>query len=343
MRTLFRNAAWLVLLVVSFAACGRTQPAQQERKTVAMVNGQPVYEDELMPRMGAELQRLRNQEHQIKQRALQSFVLEKLWRAEAEKRGLTPEKYLEQEVDAKVAEPNDEDVAGQYQLQKDQWGKPLSEVKDQVRSTLKQARIRQARREFFQRLWDEAGVTVLLEPPRVEMAHDPARVRGNPNAPVMIVEFSDFQCPFCRRVQPTLLALLKRYEGKVAVSYRDYPLTEIHPQAQMAAEAARCAGEQGKFWEFHDKVFSQATMERDTLYSYGQSLGLDMQRFHTCVDSGKYRAAVQSDLEAAQQAGVSGTPAFFINGIFLDGAQPQGEFEKIIDAELASVKQKAAR
>ena len=334
MRTNLRRTVLLSLALALFPACGLTQPAQKDRKAVATVNGQPVYEDELMPRMGADLQRLRNEEHQIKQRALQSFVLEKLWRTEAEKRGLAPDKYLEQEVDAKVTDPSDEDVAGQYQLQKDQWNKPLSEVKDQVRDALKQARIRQARREFFQRLWDGAGVAVLLEPPRVEMAHDPGRVRGNPNAPVMIVEFSDFQCPFCRRVQPTLMALLKRYEGKVAISYRDYPLAEIHPQAQMAAEAARCAGEQGKFWEYHDKLFSQAAMERDTLYSYGQSLGLDMQRFHACVDSSKYRSAVQSDFEAAQQAGVAGTPAFFINGIFLDGAQPQGEFEKIIDAEL---------
>lgn len=334
MRTNLKKAVLLPLVLMFFPACGLTQPAQKERTVAAMVNGQPIYEDELMPRMGADLQRLRNQEHEIKQRALQSFILEKLWRADAEKRGLTPEKYLEQEVDAKVADPSDEDVAGQYQLQKEQWGKPLSEVKNQVRDALKQSRIRQARREFFQRLWDGAGVTVLLEPPRVEVAVDPARVRGDAKAPVMIVEFSDFQCPFCRRVQPTLLALLKRYEGKIAISYRDYPLTEIHPQAQMAAEAARCAGEQGKFWEYHDKLFSQSSLERDTLYSYGQSLGLDMQRFHACVDTGKYRSAVESDFEAAQQAGVSGTPAFFINGIFLDGAQPQGEFEKIIDAEL---------
>ena len=338
MRSKLLKTFLLPLVLVLFPACGLTQPAGKDRKPVAMVNGQPVYEDELTPRIGADLQRLRNQEHQLKQRALQSLVLERLWRAEAEKRGMTPEKYMEQEVDGKVPDPSDADVAGQYQLQKDQWGKPLSEVKDQVRNALKQARLREARREFFQRLWDGAWITVLLEPPRVEVARDPARIRGNPNAPVMIVEFSDFQCSFCLRVQPTLLALLKRYEGKVAVSYRDYPLSDIHPQAQMAAEAARCAGEQGKFWEYHDKVFSQAALDRDTLYSYGQSLGLDMQRFHACVDSGKYRKAVESDFEAGQQAGVGGTPAFFINGIFLDGAQPQGEFEKIIDAELAALK-----
>src|SRR3970282_342624 len=115
MYTNIKKPILLPLVLALFPACGLTQPAQKDQKAVATVNGQPVYEDELMPRMGADLQRLRNQEHQLKQRALQSFVLERLWRAEAEKRGMTPDKYLEQEVDAKVAVPSDEDVAGQYQ------------------------------------------------------------------------------------------------------------------------------------------------------------------------------------------------------------------------------------
>jgi protein-disulfide isomerase len=331
----------LSLALLLFPACGRSQSADSARKPVAVVNGQPVYEDELVPRIGADLQRLRNQEFQIKQRALQNYILEKLWRAEAEKRGLTPEKYLEQEVDSKTPEPTEEEIAAQYNLLKDQWKKPLAEVKDQVRQSIQQASLRQARREFFQRLWDTAGITIHLEPPRVAVAHDPARVRGNPNAPVMIVEFSDFQCPFCRRVQPTLMALLKRYEGQVALSYRDYPLSEIHPEAQMAAEAARCAGDQGKFWEYHDVLFTQSAFSRESLNANAQSLGLEMKAFHACLESGKHRAAVLEDFKAAQQAGVSGTPAFFINGVFLDGAQPQGEFEKIIDSELA-LKKKAS-
>jgi predicted DsbA family dithiol-disulfide isomerase len=317
-------------------ACGKSQSADapKNKQPWAVVNGQPVYEDDLLPRLGSDLQRLRNQEYQLKQRALQNFILEKLWDAEAKKRGLTPEEYLEKEIDAKVPEPTDEEIAAQYQLLKDQWKKPLTEVKDQVKDSLKQGRVRQARREFFQRLWEGAGVTVLLEPPRVAVSHDPARVRGDAKAPVVIVEFSDYQCPYCRRVQPTLLALLERYKGKVALAYLDYPLREIHPQAQLAAEAARCAGEQGKFWEYHDLLFTQTSLQRDILNAHAQRLGLEMQRFDACLGAGKYRGGVEADFQAGIRAGVGGTPAFFINGVFLDGAQSQTEFERIIDAEL---------
>jgi predicted DsbA family dithiol-disulfide isomerase len=336
MRSVFRKGLWLALVLSCLPACGKTQSADapKNKQPWAVVNGQPVYEDDLLPRLGSDLQRLRNQEYQLKQRALQNFILEKLWDAEAKKRGLTPEEYLEKEIDAKVPEPTDEEIAAQYQLLKDQWKKPLSEVKDQVKDSLKQGRVRQARREFFQRLWEGAGVTVLLEPPRVAVIHDPARVRGDAKAPVVIVEFSDYQCPYCRRVQPTLLALLERYKGKVALAYLDYPLREIHPQAQLAAEAARCAGEQGKFWEYHDVLFTQAALQRDMLNAQAQRLGLQMQRFDACLTAGKYRDGVEADFQAGIRAGVGGTPAFFINGVFLDGAQSQAEFERIIDAEL---------
>jgi predicted DsbA family dithiol-disulfide isomerase len=335
MPTLYRKTAWLALLLCCLPACGKTQSADtKNRQPWALVNGQPVYEDDLLPRVGADLQRLRNQEYQLKHRALQNFVLEKLWRADAEKLGLTPEQYMEKEIDAKAAPVTDQEIAVQYELQKEQWKKPLADVKEQIRDTLKQARVRAARREYFQRLWESGGVTVLLEPPRVPVAHDPSRVRGDARAPVLIVEFSDFQCPYCRRVQPTLAAVLQRYAGKVALAYLDYPLREIHPQAQMAAEAARCAGEQGKFWEYHDLLFAQAAFPREVLGANAQNLGLEMQRFDACLAGGKFRDAVEADLQAGARAGVGGTPAFFINGVFLDGAQSQAEFERIIEAEL---------
>jgi protein-disulfide isomerase len=169
----------------------------------------------------------------------------------------------------------------------------------------------------------------------VEVSYDRKRLRGNPAAPVVIVEFSDFQCPFCRRVVPTLRGLLDKYKGQVSLAYLDFPLREIHDQAELAAEASRCAGEQGKFWEFHDLLFGQSSsLARDALVADAQSLGLDRERFGTCLESGKYKAAVEEDFQAGQRAGASGTPAFFINGVPLEGARPAADFEKIIDAEL---------
>ena len=164
-------------------------------------------------------------------------------------------------------------------------------------------------------------------------------VRGNPDAPVTIVEFSDYQCPFCQRSQPTIREVLDKYKGKVRHAYRDFPLQQIHPQAESAAEAARCAGEQGKFWEYHTLLFAN----RDKLTGEGlkenaKAAKLDEKNFADCVASGKYKTKIAQDQHEGEEAGVSGTPAFFINGIFLGGAYPVAAFEKIIDAELAAAK-----
>lgn len=336
MRTLLRHPVVFALLTISFAACGATPSGPTRKTPVAVAAGATIYEDELLERVQSDLMKLRNQEHQVKQRALENLILQRLLDGEAKKRGGTVEQLLQQEVEAKVADPTEAELNAYFEAQKGTFGQPSDAVRTETRKALRQSRVRAARQVYFQQLWDAANVSILLPPPRIEVAHDPARVRGNPNAPVMIVEFSDFQCPFCRRVQPTLTALLRRYPDKVALSYRDFPLREIHPQAQGAAEAARCAGDQGKFWEYHDRLFAEGTaFDRPALLGHAQALGLDAKTFEACVDSGRYRAAVEADVEAANRAGVAGTPAFFINGVFLDGAQPITQFEKVVDAELA--------
>src|SRR3989344_1300197 len=165
------------------------------------------------------------------------------------------------------------------------------------------------------------------------------KIEGDPNAPVTIVEFSDFQCPFCGNFYTnTLLQLRTDYidTGKVKLIYRDFPLS-FHPEAQPAAEAAECAAEQGKFQEFHDKIFTnQAIMSSASYKQWAQEFGLNTQQFDDCVSSGKYRAEVQADFSEGQAAGVSGTPTFFINGQKVVGAQPYSVFKQIIDAELAN-------
>ena len=202
-----------------------------------------------MPQLSAQWRQLRNQEYELKSRALESLIKQKLLEAEAKKMGVPAEKLLDQEVDAKISDPSDSEVEAYYLGQKDRLNAPFDQVKAQLRIGLKQAKIQQARQAYLDRLRQQSAVTVLLRPPKVEVAYDPKRVRGKPGAPVMIVEFSDFQCPYCRRVQSNLRELLAKYDGQVSLSYRDFPLREIHAQAQLAAEASRCAEEQGKFWE----------------------------------------------------------------------------------------------
>jgi protein-disulfide isomerase len=208
-------------------------------------------------------------------------------------------------------------------------------VKTQLRDAYKQAKMQQARQDYLKALRADSNVVVLLSAPRVEVAHDPARLRGNSKAPVMIVEFSDYQCPYCHSVEPTVKELLAKYGDKVSLSYRDFPLTAIHSQAMIAAVASRCALEQGKFWEYHDQLFAASKLEKDDLIDYARNLKLDDKQFGSCLTSEKYKADIEKDEQEGRKAGVNGTPGFFINGVFLNGAQPKDAFTRVIDEELA--------
>ena len=175
------------------------------------------------------------------------------------------------------------------------------------------------------------------EPIEVSVDDDP--VKGNPSAQITIVEFSDFECPFCGKFYAeTYDQIITAYvnTGKANLVFRDFPLSSIHPNAQKASEAAQCAFEQGKFWEMHDKLFeNQQALEIEDLKQYAKDLKLNTVKFNDCLDSGKYEEEVANDVSEGASYGVTGTPAFFINGKLIAGAYPLEEFQKIIDEELA--------
>jgi protein-disulfide isomerase len=161
-----------------------------------------------------------------------------------------------------------------------------------------------------------------------------APVRGNPNAKLSIVEFSDFQCPYCARVRPTLEQIEREYGDKIRVVFKNLPLS-MHPKAPAAAAAAEAAHRQGKFWEMHDMIFAdQRAMSPEKYLEYAKKLGLDVDRFKKDMDSAEVRQRIQADAAEAARLGVTGTPAFFINGRFVSGAQPYETFKSMIDQEL---------
>jgi protein-disulfide isomerase len=325
------------------AARPRETPSGRDKQVVATIGGQAVYDDDLNPSIRAQLLQLRNQEYELKKKALDSLIEQKLVEAAAKEKGIPKEKLLEQEVDAKVQEPTDGELQAYYLAQKGRMNRPFDEVKDQVRQGLKQAKIQQGRQDYLKGLRADSNVVVLLTPPRVQVAYDPARLRGNPKAPVMIVEFSDYQCPYCRQVEPTLKELLAKYGGdNVSLAYRDFPLTAIHSQAQIAAEASRCALEQGKFWEYHDQLFAASKLDKDALIEYARNLKLDDKQFGSCLTTERYKAEIDKDLQEGRNAGVSGTPGFFINGVALSGSQPKDAFTEAINEELARKSNRAA-
>ena len=172
---------------------------------------------------------------------------------------------------------------------------------------------------------------------KVDVSADDDAVKGDANAPVTIIEFSDFECPFCARwYSQTLSQIEEKYikTGKVKLVFRDFPLS-FHANAQKASEAAECAKDQGKFWEMHDKLFESGVVGGvPTFKGYAKGLGLDSAKFDACLDSGEKASEVQKDMADGSAAGVSGTPGFFINGVKVVGAQPFQVFEQLIEAEL---------
>lgn len=304
---------------------------------IATVAGQLIYEQDLAVELGPKLLELRNQEYQMKRKALDELIRKRLIDGEAQKRGISSDKLLEQEVDSKVADPSDAEVEGYYLAVKNQLDQPFPEIKPQIQKALKVLKTQQARQDYGAALGAKAEISVLLRPPKVEVGYDSARVRGDAKAPVTIVEFSDFQCPYCKKVQPTLKDLLAKYNGWVKLAYRDLPLHTLHPQAQLAAKAGRCAEEQGKFWEYHDALFAdQSKLDEASLVKTAKSLGLNEKSFQSCLNGGKFEAQIEQDVLDGTKAGVNGTPGFFINGEFVSGAQPEVEFEKVIERQLAT-------
>jgi len=159
--------------------------------------------------------------------------------------------------------------------------------------------------------------------------------RGNANAPITIIDVSDFQCPYCGRAKPTIDQLLSAYPGKIKLYFIHFPL-DFHEFAEKASEAAECAGEQGKFWEYHDLLFAnQNALDVVSLKKYAKQLNLDSTKFDSCLDSGAKASVVSADFQQGVKAGVTGTPMFFMNGVKVCGAQPYAVFKQVVDALLA--------
>jgi protein-disulfide isomerase len=274
--------------------------------------------------------------YEARRGAVEELIGDLLVDAEAKARGVTRVDLLKAEIEDKIIPPSDFDVAAWYKAHPERvQGAPLEKVAEPIQALLIQERTRDVQSKFLDSLKAKTPVTVSLEAPRLKVADAGRPSRGPANAPIQIIEFSDFQCPFCYQAHPTVTKVLSTYGDKIRFVYRHFPLPN-HPNARPAAEAAACAAEQDKFWPYHDRLFdNQSLLSAPDLKQHAAVLGLDAAKFGACVDSRKYKAAVDEDVQAGEAAGVSGTPAFFINGRVLGGAQPFEAFKRVIDEELA--------
>ena len=341
------TTAALACVLLTCLAAAQDKAPSPTGPPLAVIDGQAIYEDQLPAKEVTQLQRMMAQVYGVKLRALHETLDQKLIDAAAKKKGVSEEDLYKSEVLSKVPEPTDDQVKASYQSRQDLKNSSFDEVKDRVRRDLKNEAIQQQRNAFIQGLWqlavNDGELSILLAPPRIEITPDGSRMRGDPKAPISIVEFSDFSCPFCLKAEASISAVMAQYPGQVKLSYRDFPLRELHPNAERAAEAARCAGEQDKFWEYHDQLFAnQKRQDPEGLMDDARALNLDEPKFAACLSSGRYRQQIDQDVQMGSRAGIEATPGFYINDTFVNGAQPPEVYEHIVDQKLAALKERAA-
>ncbi len=327
----------LIFAVVAGVPAARAQTLSTT--ALAEVNGVAITARDVERSLGAKLSQLEEQIYTLKRNELDALVAQSLLAQEAAKRGVSVAALMDDEVTSKVALVTEKEIDEYYQANKARMRGDETSVRPQIRSLLQQQKLTARQGIYLASLRSRAKIVVRLEPPaaaRIDVAIAGAPLRGAPDAAVTVVEFSDFECPFCKQANGTLAKLMETYSGKIRLVYRDFPLENIHPQARRAAEAARCARDGGKFWEYHDVLFVQSPkLAPEDLKRYASQVGLDVEKFDTCLAGGAQSAPVQKDLDEGTQLGITGTPAFFINGRFLSGAQPIERFARMIDDELA--------
>jgi protein-disulfide isomerase len=307
-------------------------------KVLATVNGKKITEGDVRAANAQDFQALERQyqqnQHDLLESKVKQMVEDSLLDSEAKAKGVSKEKLLADGT--KGAPITDADIDKFYNEHKAQI--PPTMTKESVAPRIKQylegQQQTEARQKFFDSLEAKYKVDYSMEPIRVAVESAGFPAQGPTTAPVTIVEFSDFQCPFCSRLKPELEQVKAKYGDKVRIVFRQFPLA-MHENAQKAAEAALCANDQGKFWQMHDAMFNdQAGLTPDALKAKAKTIGLNAQTFNACLDSDKHTKEIQADMAAGQAAGVQGTPAMFVNGRFINGAVPVEQITHVIDEEL---------
>ncbi len=333
------TAAMLAILLVSWPAASQSEP-----DVLAMVDGVDVTRTEVFERAAGALDELASASPrpdtydrdrlEILWNALDAIVDERMIALEAASLNVSTDELLYIEIESNVYPPSDAEVDAFYRANQDQIPLPLEEARPQVREFMIDQSRRNFRNSMIRRYEEKYAVRTFLDPLRTEVATAGYPSRGPADAPVTILEFGDFQCPFCGSLHPTLERVRQIYPDTVRIVFRNFPLRNIHPQAQKAAEAALCAGDQGRFWDYHDSLFeNQSMLDVDALKARARDMDLNAAAFDTCLDLGAKAAAVQRDVDDGRAAGATGTPTLFINGRFMSGPSPRA-IQNVIEDEL---------
>ncbi len=333
-------SAALLTLVLGSNGCtkgatktvGPTPTSADAQVVVAMIGGQPLTMADLDKAAGREL-------FELREKTLDNLIGERVVKVAAQKAGQSDEDFLRKQVETKVPQVSVDEAKKFFEENKERLppqlgSQPFDAVKDTIVTGLTNQKRREAIATTIEDLKKKAGVQILLRAPKIQVAAE-GPAKGPKQAKVTVVEFSDFQCPYCSKGRQVMDQVVAKYGDKIRLVFRDFPL-DFHEKAQKAAEAGQCANDQGKFWAMHDWMFdNQQNLDVDALKNAAKTLGIDSAKFDACLTSGQHAAEVKKNIKEGQEAGVRGTPAFFVNGTFLSGALPLDKFSAEIDRALA--------
>jgi protein-disulfide isomerase len=322
------------LTVVIMAVTPCLSAAQQKPDAVAHVNGDTLTESDLEQKEGNRLLQARYQYYQTERKALDDLIDQHVLEVEAHRQGITVDQLLKREIDDKVKDPTEDQLKVYYEGVSTKEQEPYDKMRDKIRDHIREIRAAKLRQAFLLGLRSKANIEIDLSPPLADVdTENAAAIEGSRDAPVQLIEFADYQCPYCQKANSDLIKLLEDYKGKVSIVYKDFPLP-MHANAEKAAEAARCAGAQGKYWEYHNLLFKDKKLDTPDLKLEAKSLNLDSAKFDTCLDSGEEAARVKKDQDEGMRLGLSGTPSFFVNGHFFSGAMDYTSLRQMVEQQL---------
>jgi protein-disulfide isomerase len=316
---------------------------QDGSSVVAEIAGRKVTARELEEKEAGKLLQAQYKYYIAERDALEQFIDDQLLEMQAKKESVTLDELFKRHISVNVQEPTEDQLRFYYEgVQTDE---SYESARSNIINTVRQLRMKKARDAYIAELRGEYGVVVELNQPSAKVEAGDSPRLGSGKAPVQIIEFADYECPYCQKVNADLAKLREQFGDQVSLAYKDFPLP-MHPLAARAAEAARCAGVQGKFWEFHDSLFETKKLHVSDMKQEARALNLDGTRFDQCLDSGEQIATVKKDAQEAQRLGIQGTPSFFINGHFMSGAIGYAKLRETVlqelSATIAAKKQSAA-
>jgi len=301
---------------------------------VLEIGGTKITAEDVDRKIPGRLLQARFTHYQAERKALDEFVEVYLIEQAAKAENLTVEALLDKHITkaAMGPDPSEDVLRTIYELSA--TPEPYEKTKVQIVERLRQARLAKAKNTYIESLKSKANVAILLAPPRTDVPLTKTQIRGSENAPVMLVEFADYECPYCQMVQPAIDQALKAFPGKVAFAFKDVPLP-MHANAPKAAEASHCAAAQGKYWEYHDLLFSSKQLDIGQLKEHAKALKLDSAAFDKCLDTGATSEIVRAQMNEANDLGLNSTPSFFVNGRFSQGNLSFEQIRQMIEEELA--------